>query len=164
VKFRALIDERYIEIGICKERMLSKLHVEIGVSRSSIRAAYNGTRVSPESADALESWAARVHKVELDKESLVCAPPAVTGAKAGLIDWGKRAADAIAAAVRDAAIPDNWGVRVTLTQDGTWAVLARDVLRGTEATASHADLSEALRMVRGMAVEFQAATAEVSKC
>jgi hypothetical protein len=76
VKFRDLVEEKYIDAGFSKEQTLSKLYVETGISRSSLRAAFNGTRISPENTDRLEAWAARVHKVELDTKALMAAPAA----------------------------------------------------------------------------------------
>lgn len=72
--FRELIDAKYLSVGISKEQMLSMVYVATGVSRSSLRAAFNGTQVSGQTAKDLCQWALVAHKTELDFESLVLAP------------------------------------------------------------------------------------------
>ncbi len=72
--FAALIQAKYFAQGFCKEQVLSLVYVATGVSRSSIRAALNGTQVSGQTAKDLCGWALLAHQVELDFQALVCAP------------------------------------------------------------------------------------------
>lgn len=75
VTFLALVQEQYMALGFTKEAAFSKVYLESGVSRGSIRAAYNGTRVTPETAGDLLVWSRAIHKREVDVGALMSAPP-----------------------------------------------------------------------------------------
>jgi hypothetical protein len=74
VTFRQVIEEHYLAAGLTKEHWLNKLQLESGVSRSSLRAAFNGTRVSPPTALNIAIAVARLHKVDVDQLALMRAP------------------------------------------------------------------------------------------
>lgn len=74
VTFRALIEREYLAKGFTQKGALAKVHTEAGISIGSAEAAFRGTKVQSETADALVAWARRVHKVELDGLALMRAP------------------------------------------------------------------------------------------
>ncbi len=144
--FQQLVEEAFYAAGFSKEAVLSKVFLEAGVSRSSVRAAVNGTRVDADTAAKLVIWAARIHKVELDDRALMAAPPKKRERlREERGDLGKRAEELIEAAVQEVQLPADLSCCVTYEcGNGLWHVLCRSgaiQYRGP-------DLSEALRAVR----------------
>lgn len=74
ITFRALVEREYLAKGIPKLGAFSIIYLATRVSIGSQRAAYNGTRVLPETANPLAVWAAATHGAELDRDAMLRAP------------------------------------------------------------------------------------------
>jgi hypothetical protein len=74
--FRELVDREYVGKGLCKLDAFSRIHAQHKVAFSSMRAAYSGFRVLPDTARSLRVWAAVAHGCELDELAMLSAPTA----------------------------------------------------------------------------------------
>lgn len=71
--FRSLVTEKYLPY-FSQTFAFRKIAVEAMVDPRSVEAAFDGTRVLPDTASDLEKWARHYHRVQLDVESLLRAP------------------------------------------------------------------------------------------
>ena len=72
--FKERVDREYLAKGLCKLDAFSRVHVQHRVAFSSMRKAYAGLRVQPDTARSLRVWAAVAHGVELDELAMMTAP------------------------------------------------------------------------------------------
>lgn len=145
VTFRDLVQQKFYAVGFSKERVLSKVSIESGACRHSVRAALNGTRVNAETARSLTLWAAKVMKVDLSEFELLTAPtkPART-----VGDPGRRAEELVEAAAQNAGLPPGLACTVSLDlASGLWNVTCRNLTGGPANEQTAPELSEAMRAV-----------------
>src|SRR5690606_1988041 len=105
MSFRELVQTQYIAKGVCLMDALIEIrgtskNPGAGVSISSLRSAYHGTRVTPETATALVVWARDRHGVTLGYAALTSAPKR----ERSRVDWGERARVSVVRAIEEAGL------------------------------------------------------------
>lgn len=144
--FKDLVQSKYIDSGaMSKTAALNKIAGEAGIGRECAWKAFHGTRVQGETAESLMLWAALMHHVDLDAFALTIAPTTPPRSQG---DVGKRAEEAIEAAVHRACLPPE--LACTIAYDlsvGAWLVRCVNRLGGPDNEQTHVDLPEALSAV-----------------
>ena len=146
VKFRDLVQSKYIDSGaMSKTAALNKIAGEAGIGRDCTWKAFHGTQVQGQTAESLQMWAALMHHVDLDAFALTIAPPQPPRSQG---DVGKRAEEAIEAAVHRACLPPELACTVAFDlSSGCWMVRCINRLGGPANEQTHVGLPEALAAV-----------------
>lgn len=116
MSFRELIQTHYVAKGIGLFAAKMTVCRESGVSMSALRNAYDGTRVAPETAEALIVWAQERHGVTLGYAELTAAPTRAVP------DVGARVEAAMKALAKELGLMEGDVLRVEFQggHDGRW--------------------------------------------
>lgn len=146
IAFKDLVQSMYIDSGaMSKTAALNKIAGEAGIGRECAWKAFHGTMVQGQTAKSLQMWAAMMHHVDLDAFALTVAPTQPPRANG---DAGKRAEEAIEAAVHRACLPPELACTIAYElASGCWSVKCVNRLGGPANEQMHPELPEALAAV-----------------